>query len=568
MKLIFDLESNELLEKADSVWCICAKDEKGNTYSFDPAHIEEGIKLLSYADILIGHNIIDFDLRVLNKLYGFKTNAEIIDTLVCSRTIWPNLAELDFLFRARMKQQGVEFPTKLIGSHSLKAWGYRLGEFKGECTDFSTYSENMLEYCNQDVNVTSKLFNKIEQKNFCTEALQLEHKIHTALIEQEEKGFPFDVKKATELFGILAQRKEELHNALINTFEPTIIKLKTKTKVIPFNPASRQQIADRLKKKGWNPEVFTETGEVKVDETVLSTIDLVEAKMLSEYLMLNKRVGQIATGKQAWLKLEKGGIIHGSVNHMGAVTSRCTHNNPNMAQVPSVSSPYGIDCRSLFHAPVGYSLLGCDASGLELRCLAHYMARYDKGTYADTVVNGDIHTLNQKAAGLETRNQAKTFIYGFLYGAGDDKIGKIIGRGAKEGKKIKEAFLKKTPALKQLREAVKKTAETNKELKGLDGRVIPVRHAHAALNTLLQSAGAIICKTWYMYIYEEMLKQKIDGYIVAFIHDELQIVVKTDKAEALGKITKEAMKKVEKHFNFRCSLDSEFKTGNNWADTH
>ena len=399
----------------------------------------------------------------------------------------------------------------------------------------------------------------------------MEHRLHTLLVQQQEHGFPFNVDEARKLHVKLEARRSEIEQELQDTFEPTIVELKTKTKVIPFNPASRQQIADRLMKRGWKPEEFTNTGEPKVDERVLSQIEMPEAKLLTEYLMLNKRVGQLATGNQAWLKLEKEGRLHGRVNHMGAVTSRCTANNPNLQQVPSVSAPFGKECRNLFHAPTGYSLLGADASGLELRCLGHYMAAYDAGDYAKEVVNGDIHSKNQESAGLPTRSNAKTFIYGFLYGAGDEKIGTIIGKGATEGRKIKSQFLKKTPALKKLREAASKAAKQRGWLKGLDGRIIPIRHSHAALNTLLQSAGAIICKTWYVQI-EELLR--LHGYtredvtIVAFIHDEVQLLVREGLEEEIGKLTKDAMWDVEEQFRFRCPLDSEFKHGSTWADTH
>ena len=253
---------------------------------------------------------------------------------------------------------------------------------------------------------------------------------------------------------------------------------------------------------------------------------------------------------------------------MGAVTSRCTHSNPNTAQVPSVGAPYGKECRELFISPSGYSLLGADASGLELRCLAHYMAAYDDGSYADVVLNGDIHTANQLAAGLDSRNQAKTFIYGFLYGSGDEKTGKIIGKGAKEGKAIKNKFLKKLPALKYLRDAVAKAADERGFVKGLDGRIIPIRHSHAALNTLLQSCGAIICKTWYVFICRALKEAKLDARVVAFIHDEVQVVVKKGQEDEAGRVILKCMRDVEGHFKFRCRLDSEYKYGSNWADTH
>jgi DNA polymerase I-like protein with 3'-5' exonuclease and polymerase domains len=327
-------------------------------------------------------------------------------------------------------------------------------------------------------------------------------------------------------------------------------------------------------KKGWTPQEFTPSGEPKVDEKILAGIDMPEAKLLTEFLMLNKRLGQLGNGKQAWLKLERKGRIHGRVNHMGAVTSRCTHSDPNVAQVPSGTAAFGKECRQLFRAPKGYSLLGADASGLELRCLAHYMARYDGGKYGKQILEGDIHTANQEAAGLATRPQAKTFIYAFLYSAGNEKIGQIIGKGAKDGGAIKKRFLAKVPALKKLTDAIKLRLETQqgeKSINGLDGRIIPIRHPHAALNTLLQSAGAIVCKHWYATI-EKMIRAK--GYtneevsIVAFVHDEVQIIVKEGLEDDIGAITKEAIKKTEQHYNFKCPLDSEFDVGRSWAETH
>jgi len=569
MRYIWDIEADNLLDDVTQVWCHVFRDiQTDEVHTFDPTQMQAAIDFMdNKVTTLIGHNVFDYDLRVMKKLYDYTYKGEVIDTLVYSRTIWPDVKEIDF----KLHKRGY-IPQKLIGSHSLKAWGYRLGELKGDFNNgsesFAAYTPEMLNYCIQDTAVTEKLYRKIVEKNFSQTALDLEAELHTLLLAQEEQGFDFDVKAAQSLYSKLAQRKADIEAALQDTFEPTVIELKTKTKTIPFNPASRQQIADRLMKRGWEPEAFTDNGDPKVDETVLSGIDMPEAKMLSEYLLLNKRIGQLATGKQAWLKMEKDGKLHGRVNHMGAVTSRCTHSNPNMAQVPSVGAEYGKECRSLFHAPKGYSLLGADASGLELRCLAHYMAAYDDGAYADVVLNGDIHTANQQAAGLESRNQAKTFIYGFLYGSGDEKTGKIIGKGAKEGKAIKNKFLKKLPALKYLKDAVAKAADERGWVKGLDGRIIPIRHSHAALNTLLQSAGAIICKTWYVFIARAIKEANLDAQIVAFIHDEVQVRVKEGQEDETGRLIQRCMREVEQHFKFRCRLDSEYKYGSNWADTH
>src|SRR5690606_31621074 len=184
---------------------------------------------------------------------------------------------------------------------------------------------------------------------------------------------------------------------------------------------SRTHIYKRLKDKyNWKPKEFTEKGTPKVSEEVLESLPYPEAELLNEYLMIQKRISQLAEGHSAWLKMVRpDGRIYGSVITNGAVTGRMTHNSPNLAQVPAVNVPYGKECRSLFTVPDDRVLVGADASGLELRCLAHYMARFDKGAYARELLEGDIHTANQKAAGLPTRDNAKTFIYAFLYGAGD-----------------------------------------------------------------------------------------------------------------------------------------------------
>ena len=408
---VFDLEADNLLDDVTKVHCIVlSQDDK--VISFPPDKIQDGLKLMSKADKLIGHNIIDYDLRVLEKIYNWKYEGEVFDTLVASRTIWSHLYQVD----AELQR----INTNLYGSHSLKAWGFRLGELKGlfnqGTESFEKYTKEMLSYCIQDVKVTSLLYNKILKKKFSEDALKMEHDIHTLLLQQQERGIHFDEQKAQKLYSSLASRKQEIEDELQKVFEPNIIVMKTKTKTTPFNPASRQQIAGRLKKRGWKPKEYTPCGEPKIDEKILEKIDIPEARLLREYLMLNKRLGQIATGKQAWLKLVKDGKLHGRVNHMGAITARCTHSNPNLAQVPRVGAEFGQECRELFNVPTGYVLLGADATGLELRCLSHFLHRYDDGAYTKTLLEGDIHTANQKAAGLETRQQAKTFIYGFLYG--------------------------------------------------------------------------------------------------------------------------------------------------------
>ena len=566
-RYILDIEADNLLNDVTTIHCVVLRDpDTDKVLTFHGKNLQRCIPVMEEADQLIGHNLIGYDMPALEKLWQWSFKGDILDTLVCSRTIWPNLMQLD----AERKK----IPTKLWGSHSLKAWGYRLQQFKGDYGEqeqaWDVFTMEMLDYCVQDTAVTLELHKRINLVDFSEDALALEHRMAKQLFLQEQRGFVFNESKAEALFSTLAQRKAEIEDQLIATFEPTVVNLKTKVKVIPFNPASRQQIADRLMKRGWEPKDFTPSGEPKVDESVLKGIDMPEAALLSEYLLLAKRLGQVGTGKQAWLKLVKNGKLHGRCNHMGAVTSRCTHSNPNIGQVPSVGAPFGKECRELFTVPQGYSLLGADASGLELRCLAHFTALYDNGAYGKEILNGDIHTANQKAAGLESRSQSKTFIYGFLYGAGDAKIGAITGKGAKEGKKIKKKFLDRTPALKKLREAVNKAAEKG-WIKGLDQRRIPVRHSHAALNTLLQSCGSILCKRWYIRITELLEANSYtneDVSIVAFVHDEVQVQVKKGLEEKVGELIIRAMHDTEQYYKFRCPLDAEYKYGDNWADTH
>ena len=373
---------------------------------------------------------------------------------------------------------------------------------------------------------------------------------------------------------------------------------------VVFNPSSRDHIALKLKEAGWVPTEFTDKGAPKVDDEVLEHVRVddpvkqASIDLIKEYLMIQKRIGQAAEGDKAWLRyVAEDGKIHGSVNPNGAVTGRATHSFPNLGQVPGVRAPYGEQCRAAFGAEhhldgltgTPWVQAGIDASGLELRCLAHFMAPYDNGEYADVILNGDIHTVNQNAAELPTRDNAKTFIYGFLYGAGDEKIGQIVGAGKERGKELKKKFLENTPAIAQLREAIQQgLVESSKWvageqqvkwkrrwIRGLDGRRVHVRSPHAALNTLLQSAGALICKLWIVRVEEMLLEAGLkhgwdgDFAYMAWIHDEIQVACRTPEiAQQVIDVSQEAMRWVGEHWNFRCRLDTEGKMGSNWKECH
>jgi DNA polymerase I len=594
MALIFDLETDGLLDDVTKVHCLVTKDtETGEVKSYTGQDIELGIKHLADSDKqLVGHNVIKYDIPVIQKLYPWFTVTQdrVIDTLVLARLVYANIKEHD----VNLMNSG-KLPKKLYGSHSLEAWGNRLGNYKGDYAGgWEVFTQEMLDYCIQDVHVTHTLLDKLNSKEFSPQSIELEHQVAWLMARQERNGFYFNEKKASELYSVLVKRRGELERELKDYFGSWTVNLpdfipktnnKTRgyvkgvpvkrQKTIDFNPSSRDHIANRLTTLyGWKPTEHTESGKPKVDEVVLGKLDYPPCKLLTEYLLVSKRISQLAEGDQAWLKLVKKGKIHGSVNPNGAVTGRATHAYPNISQVPSSASPYGHDCRALFTVPDGWTLVGADASGLELRCLAHYMAKWDAGSYGQVLLNGDIHTENQKAAGLDTRPQAKTFIYAFLYGAGDEKIGSVVNGDSSDGRRLKKKFLSSLPALGRLVKSVQESAKRG-YLLGLDGRRIYVRSAHSALNTLLQGAGAIVCKKWLVLLEETLqtsrLKHGWDGdyCFCAWSHDEVQIACRSQEvADQVAEMATRCVALAGEHYKFRCPLAGESKKGTTWADTH
>jgi DNA polymerase I-like protein with 3'-5' exonuclease and polymerase domains len=587
MRLIFDIETNGFLSEATKIHSIVIKDiDTKQMYSYHGDKIGRGLYLLSGASLLVGHNILKFDIPVINKLYPeYKIEGDVFDTLLVSRLIWTNRKELDF----QMK----ELPLKLAGRHSLESWGYRLGLRKGEfakTNDFANWSEEMQKYCELDVEVTYEFWKLIQKQNYSQEAIKLEHDFARCIYLQEAHGFHFDVASAKKLYASLANRRLELEKSLTSAFPKWqkyigtfIPKRDNKTlgykkdvpvkryKELTFNPNSRDHISDRLMNKGWKPKEFTPDGKPKVDESILSTLNFPEAKLLSEHFLIAKRIGMLAEGNNAWLKLQQDGKIYGSVITNGANTGRCTHQKPNVAQTPSVGVPYGKECRSLFIVPAGFRLIGCDASGLELRCLAHYLGAFDEGSFAKQLLDGDIHSYNQKQIGLPTRDMAKRVIYGVIYGIGDTRLGEVVGKSSSEGKRIKTNLFKALPALKALRDNVIIATRNKKYLLGLDKRKLIPRSEHSSLNLLIQSCGALIIKMATIILHKKLKEKNYDKdtcTMVAHVHDELQLQCKSAVADEVGTLAVQSIKDAGTHFNLRCELDAQYKIGNNWADTH
>lgn len=549
MRIILDIETNLAHDK---IWCVVTRNiDTDEWFTFKTTELLQ--TYINNAAEIVAHNGIGFDFPVLKRVWGITVKkSQVVDTLVLSRLYNPSLEE----------------------GHSLAAWGQRLGFAKGDFTDFdSGLTEEMEKYCIQDTLVTKELYKHLTKEmanDFSKESIKLEHEVAIIIAEQERNGFKLNEAMALQLLSELKTKLDVIQVEMATIFPDKVTSGRThktsgkplKDIIEPFNPGSRQQIAERLIEKGWKPTKHTEKGSVIVDEAVLETLDFPEAKTLAEYMMLQKRIAQI----DSWLEaIGSDGRVHGRVITNGAVTGRMTHMKPNMAQVPNSGSPYGHECRDLWTVEKGYKLVGIDASGLELRMLAHYM---NDDVYTHEVVSGDIHTANQTAAGLQTRNQAKTFIYAFLYGAGSAKIGSIVGGSAKEGQKLINSFLQNTPKIKALREKVARVYAQKGWLPGLDGRKLLVRAEHSALNTLLQGAGAIVMKQAVVILHKKLRQSKIDFKFVVNCHDEWQIEVEESRAEEVGKMGTESIKEAGVFLNMRCPLGGEYKVGNSWKETH
>lgn len=711
-KILFDIETDGLLDVVTTVWCLVIKDlETGELRHYGPNYedaadgtspgIISGVRLLDQAECLAGHNIIDYDIPALRKLFPWAklTPPVLRDTLIISQLCYPDIKAMDF---GLCEKWGM--PKQLIGRHGLKAWGYRLGLHKIDYTDWckeqgfepwAMWRQEMSDYCIGDVELNFRLFLALAKKRPPKRALDQEMAYKLIAVEMEHNGFPFDIEKAQKLYAELTQRRHDLTQEVAKLFddwwapvgEVTVTKTrkekvpgegfwrireKGKTKkadlelltwdgVVPgrnaydawkwhdageavefvptlchydegavytkierrsFNPSSRDHIAERLQTiYGWKPVTFGKNGKPTLDDEILADLPFPPCKILAEYFMVLKRIGQLAEGKQAWLKKAKeterhGRMavrIHGRMNTIGTVTFRCAHLDPNMGQVPSIENgdgivPYGHECRDLFTPERGWVLAGVDASGLQLRGLAHNLSPYDGGLYASIVSTGDVHTANQEAAGLDTRARAKRFIYTYLFGGGGWKIGSVVGgvtpdelagvepgcRGwstavrhldyiglpvtlenvaiTLKGFALKQRFTKRTEGLIELIDAIQAEAKANKAIVGLDGRMVPIRSPHAALNSKLMSDEAIICKEWKVLSHRELVSSGLrngrDFLLHADVHDEWQMGFRPKIAEDGAKLLQANVVKAGLAFDYKCPLAGEFKIGATWAQTH
>jgi DNA polymerase I-like protein with 3'-5' exonuclease and polymerase domains len=609
-EMVFDIETDGLWPNYTKVHCISIMALEGSKNAIESfsdtmipevqGTIQDGLKRLSEASTLICHNQLNFDLPCLKELYDWtpSKDTKIFDTLVVSRLLNPD----------RPKPIGVACKG---GPHSLEAWGCRTGTAKPVHETWDVFDAAMLRRNRQDVEINASVYTflKLEMQGWdWSEALEIEHKVAEIITRQERNGVHFNVDYARQCVNELDLRIQSIDDQLIpnlpqfveqvgasiqKPFKTNSDYTKRTSDWYPDLPSSGagyvggpfsklnyrkldlgsiQQVKEYLFTQGWEPTEwnYNDDGErtsPKLTEDSYPSIKGNIGKLISDRLHYSHRRAQIL----GWIsRIRNDGRLSAGANTCGTPTGRMRHQN--VVNVPKAVDTvfYGKEMRSMFTASPGRVMVGHDAEGLELRMLAHYMG--DK-KFTESIISGDkklgtdVHTINRDLAGLNTRDQAKTFIYALIYGAGDGKLGAITGGDAKSGRQLKNSFFRNLPALKRLIDRVSK-ATSKGFLKGLDGRKLYLREKHKALNTLIQGAGAIVMKK-SMIILDEMVKEeKLDVLKVIDMHDEAQADVTPEHTERYAELARLSIVKAGEHFKLKCPLAADSSVGENWAMTH
>jgi RecA-family ATPase/DNA polymerase I-like protein with 3'-5' exonuclease and polymerase domains len=595
LRLAFDIETDGLLGLATRVHCIEITDIDSNRVdAFRPDQIDAGLARLAEATTLGGHNNLNFDLRVLQRLHGWSPRpaVTIVDTLIASRLTLADITDLD----DRAAAMGDPKLGKLRGRHSLEAWGARLGIPKvgAGIDDYSHWSPELQERCAADVRITKALFHFLQPSGQPAAALALEHRVASVCEQITADGMPFDHTAAEQLAAKWTARRNELESRLRQQFPQTT------------NLNSRLQIARLLEARGWVPEERTEkTRQPKINDEALEDIirQYPEFDGLSEHYILGRRLAQLATGAQAWLHhIGPDGRIHGGIIHIGTPHHRAKHLAPNLAQVPNPkkAKPFAAECRALFRTNNDWMFVGCDQAGLQDRCFAHHLAEFDGGAYARTFSNGTkTHWQSAIALGLipagterDKENKvhsiiyegAKRFFYAFLYGAGTARLGAIIADIVRDVQRIdpnsslrplsgsvaRQRFMDGVPGLGRLRQTLDAQHAMHEWVVGLDGRRVPTGAQYKALNRLVTNSEAIICKRWLVDVDDALHAQFRYGWdgdvvLVGWIHDELVACCRPEIADQVGEIMVRYAKEAGHAYGFKVPLDADYQVGQSWA---
>ena len=593
--IVFDIEANGLLDEATDIHCISVAENGDEPECYDGKDIDKALQWMGGATNLIGHNILRYDLPLLKKLVGWEPPVGIVvqDTFLQARMAFPDLLAKD--------AKRDKIPRPYWGKYSLRAFGHRLKMHKGDHDDFSIFSDDMREYCDQDVRVTQKLWEIITKQKMSESAVYMETQFAMLAFRMEQVGIGFNRADAVDLFKQLNEKREEILDALVGLVPPKIKEMKTpqywvdpvtdvhfvrktdapsgirkelvpgpmKVKETCFNPMSRPQVAEFLVAKGWEPTAKTPTGQIRVDESILSQIpDIPEASLIADLYRTQKIFAMVGGDRGGWLGLEKDGRLHPQIKTLGAYSGRTSCVNPNLQQVPSARLPFGKECRALFHAPPGKILVGCDAKSLEVRCFAHYMAKYDDGEFADVVLRGDIHQANADMMECD-RQTAKNTFFALIYGASSRKIGTMLGIPMRKASSLVSRLFDERPAMRRLISRIKRRASSGGSLVGLDGRKLTPRSEHAAVNLLVQSAGACVSKRAALNLqFKIHMNNWEDVHIVGFIHDEMIIEVTDDHVSAVIRGSVEAFQETTQQYNLDCPMDGDAQIGMNWSEIH
>lgn len=630
MRYVFDAEADNLYDGVTKLHCIVLSDlDTGQMHSFGPSELEQGLSLISGSAMVVGHNIAEYDLPVFEKLYpGFESPKNIIDTRAVSRVLYPGegktsqLRKLDFKLRRKHGEDAL--PAQMIGRHSLEAWALRLRlpHQKVPYEDWSVWTAEMQHRCEQDVLINVDVWRHFESKGWPLGVFEVESQLSYQLFRQQRFGIGFDVSRAVEFLGELQQEKHELKHRLQAAFgdeyvpegKGTIPKRSASSKMyepghekyrnvevgceyqkirrVEFNPGSGLAIARNLTRKyGWNPIEFTPTGEPKVTAEILRDLPYTEAADLAKFQQVKKILGYLSEGKNAWLALERDGRLHGRMNATGAVTHRGSHKEPNLGNIPSRSS-LGKRCRTLFvpsggSVPPGWSLVGADASSLQLALYAHYVARYDEGRLAEVVSdpNEDAHEYMRRYSGLYFRDNQKTLTYAKWFGAMAPKLGTTVLHDleqAKEaglfthtlpnrqdiarlGKIVERRMQKRMAGYAELQRHLKRACGKG-YLNSLSGRRVPVAQSRLALVSLLQSGEKDVMANAYLDARPKV--EELGARLSLWVHDEIQACSPPEVAEEVGQILAASICQQTERFELRITLGADYKIGDSWAETH
>jgi DNA polymerase-1 len=556
--------------------------------------------------IFVGHNLVAFDLPVLNRFWGTRIPIRrAVDTFVLSMLYSPSLA----------------------GGHSLEAWGQRLKLPKLEHKDFTQLSPEMVTYCENDVKVTKRLFSRLSQRmrdvGFTERGAGLEtHSWHIIQNKQRRNGFPFDVERAHKLYCELRERQEELKNAIYRTWPPQMECVGTYKRArkrdgspsanflrhtqqyprveesdngeysvfdwVEFNLGSPKQRVDKLLEVGWTPTTYTKAGNPKVDED--SLIKFAESsgneagRLLAKWLICYYRANALFVIKKdgtegGWIPAynEKTGAIHGNLWLAGSLRYR--HDNPNTANIPSVrigpdghpkmgeSGSWTYESSDLWTCGDAsrYSLVGVDAKGIQLRILAHYL---NDPEFNKAILSDDPHTYNQETWGLDSRAKAKTILYAIVMGAGDGRVASEANISLKDAKATKKQLFDRVPGFPRLIERLQNEWKKTGRITLCDGTPILVPQDYRVIPYLLQGDESKLMKQASIYLDEEIRRKKIEAYKCADVHDEWQYRVANEQLELFVEAALSCFPRAGQSFDYTIPIEGDAKVGKTWAETH